>query len=108
MQAAGAPPTAAPATGDYEEAVARLVLALAQGDRQALPSLYKLTVQRLWALAMGLVRQPELAETLVEEVLVQVWSTASTFDRSSGSAWHWICSICQKQARALRHTPHEA
>ncbi len=111
MKAAGASTPAAPATRDFEDAVARLVRELAQGNRQALSSLYKLTVHRLWALALGLVLQQELAEALLEEVFVQVWATASAVElgAGSGSAWHWICGICHQQARTLRRrTAQEA
>lgn len=49
---------------------------IGRGDAEAFRDLYSRTARRLFGLASKVVQRPELAEEVVQEVFVQVWSSA--------------------------------
>lgn len=79
---------------DYAAALDRC----ARGDRTALKALYDEEAGRLISVARRIVRRRELAEEVVQEAFIQVWSKARNFDPRLGSARGWIYTIVRNRA----------
>jgi len=79
---------------DYE---ARLA-ACARGERQALRDLYVQESPRLLGVARRLVRDTALAEDIVHDAFLKIWSGAAGFDPRRGSARGWMFSVTRHLA----------
>jgi RNA polymerase sigma factor (sigma-70 family) len=88
------PVTIAPHEFDYEAALG----ACSRGDEQALRSIYNQESQRMLGIAMRIVRQRQLAEDVLHDAFLSIWSKARSFDSTRGSARGWIYSIVRHQA----------
>jgi RNA polymerase sigma-70 factor (ECF subfamily) len=75
-----------------------LLRAVALGDESAFERLYDLVAPRVYGLARRVLRDPAQAEEIAQEVLVEVWRTASRFDPARGSATAWIFTIAHRRA----------
>ena len=91
-------------TFDYE----RSLQACAAGDRAAFQSLYKQEARLLLGVALRIVRQRQLAEDILHDAFVNIWSKASTFDAALGSGRGWIYSVTRNLAfNAVRNGARE-
>lgn len=89
---------------DYEAALD----GCARGERQALERLYAQESARLLGVAQRLVRDSALAQDIVHDAFIKVWTGAASFDRTRGSARGWIFSITRNLAlNALRNHARE-
>ncbi|NER61131.1 sigma-70 family RNA polymerase sigma factor [Pseudomonas sp. MAFF212428] len=79
---------------DYEAHLA----ACARADRQALQRLYEQEGARLLGVARQLVRDTALAEDIVHDAFLRIWSGAAGFDPARGSARGWMFSITRHLA----------
>ena len=75
-----------------------LLAACAQGDEQALGSLYDRFGKVAYRLALRVVRDAALAEDAVQEAFLAVWRQAASFDRSRGSPSTWILTLVHRRA----------
>jgi RNA polymerase sigma-70 factor (ECF subfamily) len=86
-----------------------LVEAVAHGDERALSELYDCFERPLFSLGMKWLRDPKLAEELVQDVTVRIWKGAPTFDATRGAASSWIFGIARNVSidlvRAVRRSP---
>jgi RNA polymerase sigma-70 factor, ECF subfamily len=71
---------------------------IAGGDKGALKALYKLIAPRLSAVLARMVRRQEVADELLQDVFVTVWSKAGQFDVRRGSAEVWLFSVARRKA----------
>lgn len=71
---------------------------LADGDRDAFAEFYRATSARVYGMALRVLRDPGYAEETVQEVYLQVWRTASTFDPARGSAMSWLITLAHRRA----------
>ena len=77
---------------------------MANKDEAALGELYDLTVRRLHAFALRIVRDTGLAEEVTEDALFQAWREANRFDAGRGKVITWLLTILPL-ARAGRPAP---
>lgn len=93
------PPSAVPvirsaATFDHEAHLAACV----RGERQALQRLYEEEGAQLLGVARQLLKDNALAEDVVHDAFVRIWTRAATFDPQRGSARGWMFSITRHLA----------
>jgi RNA polymerase sigma-70 factor (ECF subfamily) len=89
------------ADGDDAED-ARLVAAMAQGDRNALAALYERHSGVLLGLALRIVRQRREAEDLLHDVLLEAWRAAKDFDPNRGRVRTWLAIRMRSRALDLQ------
>jgi RNA polymerase sigma-70 factor (ECF subfamily) len=75
-----------------------LLIACAEGDEQALGSLYDRFGTVAYRLALRIVRDASLAEDVVQEAFLTVWRQADRFECSRGSASTWILTLVHRRA----------
>ncbi|HEU4422508.1 MAG TPA: ECF RNA polymerase sigma factor SigK [Pilimelia sp.] len=92
--------SAMPGGGSAERAraVDDLLRRVAHGDEPAFSALYELVAQRVYGLALRVLRSPAHAEEVAQEVLVEVWRTAGRHNPARGSATAWIFTIAHRRA----------
>jgi len=80
------------------------LIRVSRGDEQAFAGLYDRTAGAVYGLARRVVRDPARAEEVMQEVLLQVWRSASRYERGRGSAKSWILTLAHRRAiDAVRH-----
>lgn len=91
-------------TFDYEAALR----ACAAGDRQALRRLYQNDARYLLGVAWRIVRQRAVAEDVLHDAFVSIWTRAASFDPQRGAAKGWIYSVVRHCAlNHVRAGQHE-
>ena len=84
----------APIEFDYEAALA----GCARGDQRALRSIYDREGARLLGVALRIVRQRHVAEDVLHDAFLSIWTRSRSFDPSRGAGRGWIYSIVRHQA----------
>jgi len=70
----------------------------ARGDRDAFAKFYDVIVGRIFGIVRSVVRDPARSEEVTQDVMLEIWRTASRFDRSMGSATTWSLTIAHRRA----------
>lgn len=78
--------------------LAGLLAATATGDQQAFAAFYDLTSARVHGLVVRVLRDVSQSEEVTQEVFLQVWRTATSFDSSRGSALAWLLTLAHRRA----------
>jgi RNA polymerase sigma-70 factor, ECF subfamily len=87
---------------------AELVRAIGRGSALALRRLYALESRRLYGIALRIVRRAEIADEVLQEVFIQVWRNAATFDARRGTPEAWLTGMVRYRALdAARKTRRE-
>lgn len=88
-----------PDTADQiKTAQAQLLQRIAAGDLPALSELYDQIAAPLFSVALRILGDSADAEEVVQDVFIQVWEKAATFDPDLGSAFHWALSITRHRS----------
>ena len=75
-----------------------LLRRIATRDREALAELYDQVAGPLFSLALRILGDQPEAEEVVQDVFVQIWDKATTFDPAMGSPLHWALSIARNRS----------
>ncbi len=75
-----------------------LVKRVAEGDAVALEALYDRYGQPVYSLALRIVRDPQTAEELTQEVFMRLWRYAAMFDPARGRFHSWLLGIAHNLA----------
>jgi RNA polymerase sigma-70 factor, ECF subfamily len=78
--------------------LAQMVEAVGRGDQVAFDRLYEHVAGRVYGLALQIVRNPAQAEEVTQEVLVELWRTASRYNQLRGSVMTWVMTIAHRRA----------
>jgi RNA polymerase sigma-70 factor (ECF subfamily) len=78
--------------------LAELMASCATGDDLAFAELYDLTVRRVYGTALRVLRSPEHAEEVAQEVYVEVWKQAPRYAPDKGSVVTWITVMAHRRA----------
>ena len=76
---------------------ARLRL-VARGDADAFDAVYDLLAPSVFGIVRRVVRDPAQSEEVTQEVLLEVWRNAATFDPGRGSATAWVMMLAHRRA----------
>ena len=84
--------------GSGSEDLAGLLAQVARGDHPAFESVYDQLAGPVYGLARKVLRDPAQSEEVAQEVMLEVWRTASRFDVAKGSAVAWVMTIAHRRA----------
>ncbi|MFJ5219477.1 ECF RNA polymerase sigma factor SigK [Streptomyces sp. NPDC088354] len=85
---------AAPGQGALEKLLDRI----ANGDHEAFETLYTATAGAVLGLVRSLLRDAAQSEEVAQEVLIEVWRSASRYDPGKGSAMAWVMMLAHRRA----------
>jgi RNA polymerase sigma-70 factor, ECF subfamily len=75
-----------------------LLTLTAGGDVGAFSTLYDRVTPSVFGLVRRILRNPAQSEEVTQEVMVDVWRTATRYDADRGSAHSWILTIAHRRA----------
>ena len=71
---------------------------VSRGDSGAFEELYDELGSAVYGVARRVVRDPNRAEDVAQEVFLEVWRKAPSFDEGRGSAKTWVLTIAHRRA----------
>jgi RNA polymerase sigma-70 factor (ECF subfamily) len=76
----------------------RLLPLVARGDQQAFEELYGLVAGPVYGLVRRVLRDPAQTEEVAQEVMLDVWRSATRYDPGRGTALAWILTLAHRRA----------
>jgi RNA polymerase sigma-70 factor, ECF subfamily len=86
-----------PAASDDED-LARLLAHVACGDHRAFETVYIQLAGPIYGMIRQVLRDPAQSEEVAQEVLLEIWRTASRYDPVKGSPAAWALTIAHRRA----------
>jgi RNA polymerase sigma-70 factor (ECF subfamily) len=83
---------------DVPETLDDLMLRVARGDTPAFETLYDQMANAVFGVIARVLRDLAQSEEVAQEVLVEVWRTATRFDPAKGSAATWMLTMAHRRA----------
>jgi RNA polymerase sigma-70 factor (ECF subfamily) len=85
----------------------KLILQVARGDQRAFVALYERYSSRVFTLILHMVHDEMLAEEILQETFLRVWSRANQYIPERGSVLIWLLAIARRTAlERLRFESH--
>jgi RNA polymerase sigma-70 factor (ECF subfamily) len=92
------PPPPAPEWSERSRDLSQLLARTGLGDRAAFATLYEKSSSHLFAVVLRICRDRAQAEDILQEVYVNVWRAASSFDAAQSQPLTWLTSIARNRA----------
>ena len=83
---------------DAESRQAELIRGVAEGDEQALATLYDTTSRTVYGLLLRILSDPSTAEEVLLDVYTQVWRQSGTYNAGRGKPMAWLTTIARSRA----------
>lgn len=94
----GPRPTLPPAAATEAELLAELVSRSSRGHDDAFAELYDKTSSRVHGMVLRVVRSPDHAAEVTQEVFVEIWQQSARYDPSKGSVLAWMITMAHRRA----------
>ena len=82
----------------HEADLGVLLIRVARGDQAAFQGVYDRAAGQILGIVRAVVRDPAQSEEVTQEVLLELWRTASRFDPGRGSPLAWVTTIAHRRA----------
>lgn len=83
-----------PVTADLDALLRRV----ARRDRDAFAAFYDATRSRVYGMVVRVLRDHGYSEETTQEIYLQVWRTAESYDPAAGSALSWLLTLAHRRA----------
>jgi RNA polymerase sigma-70 factor (ECF subfamily) len=84
--------------------LADLLARVAMADQRAFAELYQLTTSHLFGVALRIVRDRPVAEEILQEAFVNIWSHAGSYAAARSRPLTWLTAVVRN--RCLDHVRH--
>ncbi|HUG24265.1 sigma-70 family RNA polymerase sigma factor [Piscinibacter sp.] len=88
----------APDRAARDQALAELLACVKLGDRAAFSALYRQTGAHLFGIILRINGDRGQAEDVLQEVFVNLWRAASSYDAVRSSPFNWLVSVARHRA----------
>jgi RNA polymerase sigma-70 factor, ECF subfamily len=78
--------------------LAELVALSAHGHEDAFAELYDLTADRIYGVVLRVLRSPDHAAEVTQEVFIEVWRQAARYSPEKGSVLAWMTTMAHRRA----------
>jgi RNA polymerase sigma-70 factor, ECF subfamily len=82
----------------YEPDLAAQLILVSRGDHRAFELVYGELAGPVYGVVRQVLRDPAQSEEVAQEVLLEIWRTASRYDPARGSAAAWALTIAHRRA----------
>jgi RNA polymerase sigma-70 factor (ECF subfamily) len=82
---------------DRSARLAELLARTALADQAAYAELYRLTASHLYGVALRILREPALAEDMLQEAFISVWHHAGSYRADKAKPQTWLTSIVRNR-----------
>src|SRR5246127_282825 len=83
---------------EYEPDLAAQLALVSRGDHRAFELVYGELAGPVYGVVRQVLRDPAQSEEVAQEVLLEIWRTASRYDPDRGSAAAWALTIAHRRA----------
>ena len=85
-------------TQETESPEAGWLRQVAQGDCAAFAALYDRYSKPLYSFALGVLGDPKEAEDVLQDVFLQLWEKAASFDEAAGKPFSWAVTMTRNKS----------
>ena len=78
--------------------LAAQIVLVARGDAAAFDAVFDRISAHVFGIVRRVIRDPAQSEEVTQEVLLEVWRNASTFDAGRGSVMAWVSMLAHRRA----------
>ena len=76
----------------------RLLQQIGAGDRVSFDELHRRMNTLLFSIAMGVLNNREAAQDVIQDVFIQIWERASSYDPERGKAATWLITLTRNKS----------